>query len=177
VVIANQQPADLGQLKEHGAKEIATTLTALERFMRQCIHPADYIAYSKNIDGPGVMRVADLHRLADGIKHWVVREVLRSSRVAQRGKDLKLFLDVAEVSYGGAPSLHALATVLTDHSLEIGMLASSEFRNSHDHFACSQLGHSRSSTRDIRSAQCQRIGATGEVNPPCSVTPEEWEAF
>jgi hypothetical protein len=98
MVIANQQPADLGRLKKLGAKEVATTLTALERFMSQCIHPADYIAYLENVDGPGAKRVADLHRLADGIKHWVMREVLYSNQVVRRGRTLKLFLAVAEVS-------------------------------------------------------------------------------
>jgi hypothetical protein len=144
MVIANQQPADLGRLKKLGAKAIATTLTVLEQFISQCVHPADYIAYSKNVDGPGAKRVVDVHRLADGIKHWVVREVLGSDQVAGRGETLKLFLTVADVSCRGAPSPHALA-IPTDHSLEIGMLASSEFRNSHDHFACSQLAHSRTS--------------------------------
>jgi hypothetical protein len=113
MVIANQQPADLGQLRKLSAKEIATTLTGLERFMSQCIHPADYIAHLEDIDGPGAMRVADVQRLADGIKHWVVREVLCSSQVARRGRILKLFLSVADVSYGGAPSPHALAALLT----------------------------------------------------------------
>ena len=98
MVIGNQQPADLRPLRRLGAKGIATTLTALERFMRQGIHPADYMAYSRNLDGPGAKRLADARRLAEGIKHWVLTEVLYPDEVARRRKNLKLFLEVAGVS-------------------------------------------------------------------------------
>ena len=98
MVIPNQGTADLQNLMTLGAGEIAATLTAIEKFMLQCIHPADCIAFSKGADGPDAKRVANVLRLASEITHWVEREILRHDQVERRGTSLKLFVAVADVS-------------------------------------------------------------------------------
>ena len=98
MIIPNQGPADLRSLMTLGSGEVAATLTAIEKFMLQCIHPADCIAYSKDPDGPDAKRVANLLRLASGITHWVKREILQDDQVERRGIRLKSLLAVANVS-------------------------------------------------------------------------------
>ena len=155
IVIPHQHPVDLSNLIQLDSWEIAATLTAIEGFAYRCLHPADFVAYLRDVDGPGMNRVADVCLLVDGVTYWVVREVLQHDQAELRGRNLKKFVAVANVSL-----LHLDApAIFTCHDLEIGMLETQELRISQDHSTRSRFADFARSDRNIRRAQCHRVRA------------------
>jgi hypothetical protein len=162
MVIPHQHPADLRQLIQLDSREIAATLTTIEGFVYRCLHPADFIAFLGDVDGPGLKRVTDVCLLVDGITYWVVREILQHDQALLRGRNLKKFVAVANVS---TLHLDALA-ILTCYHLEIGMLERQEFCIGQDHSTRCQLADFARFNGDIRRAQCRRVRAADKLDKP-----------